>query len=115
MDNMLKYVPWIQTLHCLHTETYPSAINLSTFVQRILLPALETTQQCPEDLCLIRALRSTPVSDLGRIQYNADTMPDLLIGLRLNVLIWQRDAKSLAAPKQLNTICFIMFFTQRSL
>lgn len=32
--------------------------------------------------------RSSPVHDLGRIPYNEGTMPDLLIGLRLDVITW---------------------------
>ncbi len=68
---------------------YPSAAHLSTFVQRTLLPVLESTQQCPEDLCLLRTLRSTPVSYLGRIAYNDDTIRDVLVGLRLQFTIWE--------------------------
>jgi hypothetical protein len=70
-------------------EMYPSAVHLSTFVQIILLLVLEATQQCLEDLCLLCTLRSTPVSYIiGRIAYNEGTIPDLLVGFRLQVTIW---------------------------
>ena len=61
---------------------------MSTFVSRLLIPALEATQRQPSDYSLISTLRSTPISDLGSTDLNESILPDLLHELRLNATIW---------------------------
>lgn len=79
--------PWLMALYQLYSEV-DTAISLSTFVSRLLIPALEETQRQPSDYSLISTLRATPISDLGMIDLNEFILPNLLLELRLNVTIW---------------------------
>jgi hypothetical protein len=79
---------WLLVLYQLYRDI-DATISLSTFVSRLLVPALEATQCQPSDYSLLSTLCTTSISDLGILELNEATLPEQLLGLRLEASMWR--------------------------